>query len=338
MRERRQPLDAEHADGAGPERHAEQAQLAQAAPTGVRRGGAQMADNVSFDAAEPVWRFIGALTDDSDATTSDERAARHDLRGPLEMVEIVVGECAAWRAAALTENPTVAQTRVMSRHGEAIGAMVGMWAATGRRPYQYRYDGTDDVVLWNIPEAETGWFVFDPDASDPAGRAPWRRSTVPGGRGPDHDVATLREGTESIAGNSSPREAAAMGSWSFLTHHGRVLVCVAHDPGIRLREIAAEVAITERSVFAIVSDLAEAGYVVKRRDGRRNRYEVQAHRPLPDAVASPTIGEILDLLVDTDRRDRRSEATSPATRRTAPTSSRAAENTSRAPHRATDSL
>jgi hypothetical protein len=85
-------------------------------------------------------------------------------------------------------------------------------------------------------------------------------------------------------------------------------VCIAHDPGIRLREIAATVGVTERSAFAIVSDLAAAGYVVKRRDGRRNRYEVQTHLPLPDAIArEPTIGEILELLVDTDRRERRTE-------------------------------
>jgi hypothetical protein len=83
-----------------------------------------------------------------------------------------------------------------------------------------------------------------------------------------------------------------------------VLVCIAHDPGIRLREIAASVGITERSAFAIVTDLTEAGYVVKQRDGRRNRYEVQAHLPLPEAlIRQSTIGAILDLLVDTDRRE-----------------------------------
>jgi hypothetical protein len=90
-----------------------------------------------------------------------------------------------------------------------------------------------------------------------------------------------------------------------------VLVCIAHDPGIRLREIAASVGITERSAFAIVSDLVEAGYVVKRRDGRRNRYQVQAHLLLPDAVdRAPTIGEILDLLIGTDRHERRAETDS----------------------------
>jgi hypothetical protein len=94
-----------------------------------------------------------------------------------------------------------------------------------------------------------------------------------------------------------------------------VLVCIAHDPGIRLREIAASVGITERSAFAIVSDLADAGYVVKQRDGRRNRYQVQTHLRLPDAVTrAPTIGEILDLLVDTDRRERQTKPAAPRAR------------------------
>src|SRR6266480_3330495 len=57
-----------------------------------------------------------------------------------------------------------------------------------------------------------------------------------------------------------------MEGWSFLTNHARVLLCIAHDPGVRLRDIAARVGITERSAFATVTDLTEAGYVVKRKD------------------------------------------------------------------------
>jgi hypothetical protein len=59
-----------------------------------------------------------------------------------------------------------------------------------------------------------------------------------------------------------------------------VLLCIAHDPGVRLRDIAAQVGITERTAYAIVTDLTEAGYVVKQKDGRRNRYQIQAHLPL----------------------------------------------------------
>ena len=87
-------------------------------------------------------------------------------------------------------------------------------------------------------------------------------------------------------------------SWSFLTNHARVLLCVAHDPGARLRDIAASLDITERSAFGIITDLVEAGYVVKEKDGRRNRYRVQAHLPLPEpASRERTIGEVLALLV-----------------------------------------
>jgi len=92
-----------------------------------------------------------------------------------------------------------------------------------------------------------------------------------------------------------------MGQWSFLTNHARVLVCIARDPGVRLRDIAATVDITERSAYGIVDDLAASGYVVKGKDGRRNRYQIQAHLPLGDPIGQErTIGEVLELLVDTN--------------------------------------
>ena len=86
-----------------------------------------------------------------------------------------------------------------------------------------------------------------------------------------------------------------MGNWSFLTKHGRVLLCIARDPGVRLREIAAVLDITERSAYALVGDLANAGYVLKERNGRRNRYIIQRHLGLPESTgADPTIGAVLD--------------------------------------------
>ena len=92
-----------------------------------------------------------------------------------------------------------------------------------------------------------------------------------------------------------------MANWSFLTSHARVLMCIAHDPGVRLRDIAAGLGITERSAYGIVTELAEAGYVVKQKDGRRNRYQIQAHLPLPEPTSRErTIGEILALLAGTD--------------------------------------
>jgi len=89
-------------------------------------------------------------------------------------------------------------------------------------------------------------------------------------------------------------------NWTFLTNHARVLLCIAHDPGARLRDIAASLGITERSAYGIVTDLAEAGYIVKHKDGRRNRYQIQAHLPLPEPTSRErTVGEVLALLAGT---------------------------------------
>jgi Winged helix DNA-binding domain len=86
-------------------------------------------------------------------------------------------------------------------------------------------------------------------------------------------------------------------TWGFLTNHALVLLCVARDPGARLRDIAATVGITERSAFGIVSDLAAAGYIVKEKGGRRNRYRVETHLPLPESADRRlVIGDLLALL------------------------------------------
>jgi len=88
-----------------------------------------------------------------------------------------------------------------------------------------------------------------------------------------------------------------MASWGFLTNHALVLLCVARDPGARLRDIAASVGITERSAFGIVSDLAVAGYIVKEKGGRRNRYHVETGLPLPESADRRLpIGDLLALL------------------------------------------
>jgi DNA-binding transcriptional ArsR family regulator len=104
-----------------------------------------------------------------------------------------------------------------------------------------------------------------------------------------------------------------MEEWSFLTNHAQALLCIAHDPGVRLRDIAAALGITERSAYAIVNDLAGAGYVIKVKDGRRNRYELQGHLPLPDPIIrSGTVGEVLALLIGD------SGAVAPVARRRSP--------------------
>jgi hypothetical protein len=76
-----------------------------------------------------------------------------------------------------------------------------------------------------------------------------------------------------------------------------VLLCIARDPGIRLREIGEAVGITERAAHRIVVELADAGYISRERNGRRNRYTIQSHLPLPDPLArEQTIGDLLAIL------------------------------------------
>lgn len=85
--------------------------------------------------------------------------------------------------------------------------------------------------------------------------------------------------------------------WAFLTNHAQALVCIAHDPDIRLREIGATIGITERAAHRIVSDLVDAGYVSRERNGRRNRYRVNSRRRLPDPLArSQKVGDLLEIL------------------------------------------
>jgi DNA-binding MarR family transcriptional regulator len=86
-------------------------------------------------------------------------------------------------------------------------------------------------------------------------------------------------------------------AWTFLTNHAQVLVCIADDSGIRLRDIGDRVAITERAAHRIVTELAAAGYITRTRTGRRNSYTINAAAPLPDSVArEQNIGPLLTLL------------------------------------------
>ena len=76
------------------------------------------------------------------------------------------------------------------------------------------------------------------------------------------------------------RTPATVPSWTFLTNHAHVLVCIAQNPEVRLAEIARLVGIGERAVHGIVQDLVDAGYVLRARQGRHNVYEVRLDRPL----------------------------------------------------------
>ena len=81
---------------------------------------------------------------------------------------------------------------------------------------------------------------------------------------------------------------------AFLTNHARALVCIARDPGIRLREIGERAGITERAAHRIVAELLAAGYITRTRTGRRNRYTINADLPLPDPLArGRSVGDLL---------------------------------------------
>jgi predicted transcriptional regulator len=89
--------------------------------------------------------------------------------------------------------------------------------------------------------------------------------------------------------------------WTFLTNHAQVLVCIAHDPGVRLIDISERVGITERATHRIVAELADAGYITRERNGRRNQYTIQADLPLPDRLTSgQKVGDLLTVLVGQD--------------------------------------
>jgi predicted ArsR family transcriptional regulator len=90
------------------------------------------------------------------------------------------------------------------------------------------------------------------------------------------------------------------GSWTFLTNHSHVLICLTRDPRLRLRDIATEVGITERAVQGIVKDLEVAGCITRHREGRRNRYDIVHDRPMRHRVERDhVIGELLEALAPT---------------------------------------
>lgn len=85
--------------------------------------------------------------------------------------------------------------------------------------------------------------------------------------------------------------------WKFLTNHAQVLVCIAHDPGVLLREISDRVGITERAAHRIVTELAQGGYITRERNGRRNQYTILYDVPLPDRPGRiERVGDLLATL------------------------------------------
>ncbi len=92
----------------------------------------------------------------------------------------------------------------------------------------------------------------------------------------------------------------AMKNWSFLTNHARALLFLGKDGNSRLRDVAVALDVTERTAHSIISDLTDAGYVAKEKDGRRNVYHIQAHLPLHDSSGEKAIGDLLSLFADSE--------------------------------------
>lgn len=90
-----------------------------------------------------------------------------------------------------------------------------------------------------------------------------------------------------------------MSNWTIFSNHGHVLVCLARDPEARLRDVAADVGLTERAVQKIVRDLQEGGMIIVSKHGRRNRYRIDNTKNLRhDLEAHCTLGALVDLVVN----------------------------------------
>ncbi len=90
----------------------------------------------------------------------------------------------------------------------------------------------------------------------------------------------MRKKTVRVSSRAEPQAQETRAAWTFLTNHAHVLLCIANDPAVRMRDVAQLVGVTERAVQRIVSDLEEAGYLTRERDGRQNRYEICSTLPL----------------------------------------------------------
>ena len=121
------------------------------------------------------------------------------------------------------------------------------------------------------------------------------------GRYPPGTCLAIPAMTSHRESESSPQ---TNGAWTFLSNHTHVLLCLARDPASRLRDIAAEVGMTERGVFRVVTDLERGGVITRRREGRRNRYEIDMAAPLRHRLeAKRTVGGLLALLLDPTEAD-----------------------------------
>jgi DNA-binding MarR family transcriptional regulator len=99
--------------------------------------------------------------------------------------------------------------------------------------------------------------------------------------------------------STTTERATDRGGWTFLTNHAHVLLCLAADPDLRLRDVAARVGVTERAAHRILHDLVEAGYVTPIRSGRRNRYRLALDGPMRHPLeATRSVRDLVEALAD----------------------------------------
>ena len=123
-----------------------------------------------------------------------------------------------------------------------------------------------------------------------------RRSTA---RGKTATAARDSADSTDSSGASSAGRRDSPARWTFLTNHAHVLIVLAQDPSMVLREVAARIGITERAVQRIVAELEEAGYLTRKRHGRENRYVIHREQPLRHVVEMRhTVGDLLDSVAD----------------------------------------
>mgnify|MGYP005722437449 CR=1 FL=1 len=116
-------------------------------------------------------------------------------------------------------------------------------------------------------------------------------------------VVRMADSSRSRNSGSAPRKKVGAESaehrWTFLSNHAHVLICLAQDPYIRLREVADLIGITERAVQKILSDLEAEGLVERYKEGRRNSYELHLDQPLRHPVEKHrNVGDLVNLIVD----------------------------------------
>jgi DNA-binding transcriptional ArsR family regulator len=89
--------------------------------------------------------------------------------------------------------------------------------------------------------------------------------------------------------------------WSLLTNHGRLLLAIENEPGLRVRDMAERLHVTERTIQLVLRDLRESGYVTSRREGRRVFYSVVHDKPMrSDLLGDKTVGQLLQLLAEAE--------------------------------------